>query len=933
MKEKIYFSQFYRSVREEAMGKLLEILTEKEHIITDTFYISVGQYLDQQLQFICMRTLIVEIHRYKDEKLLNGKNLREEYEFFCNEIVDKKIFINGLFRKYPELERCVKERITFTIEYILEILSHFQQDQAKIMEKICKKDGHRIVGIKGGFSDCHLRGRQVVYIFLDNGEQILYKPHSLKNEEIFAEVLQWVSAKTGEKQKKIRILSRKDYGWSEYIEQRECQSLREVKLFYCRLGIQLCVAYILGTNDLHCENLVAFGEYPVLVDLETISHNFSDIENMTISDRICEQYRDSVLHTGLLPGYHWNQKGRGIDESGISGNEGDVLPFKIPIVVDPETSNIHLEYEYPTTKKAKNRVILQGKLIAPEKYIDELIQGFTKAYKVIQGNKELFFQKLFKQDFQTIKSRLLISDTQKYQMILSASYHPQLLSNRREREKFIETFFCGKSEFGIQISSSEISSILQGDIPLFEFALNGKQLITAQGEVINGYFKEKRIDAIRKKLFALSSKDLEKQINYIEMSYAVTNKSSELFVNRAYKVKNQKSCLKNSESREKIEMLIRHLIRDTVWNKNKTEVNWEQIRINLGDKVSWEIKLMNVYLYEGLSGMLILFYELMIKEIQDSKQIYQILRKMLFRYTDKGLEKIDNLYSKKTGMYEGESSLVYTYLLLFKKSGEKEYLNYAEKHAIIVEKLLSFDVFYDLLNGNAGAVAVMISLYHITNKKKYLEIAKRAAESLMKAAVYQEKGVGWITQKSAFPMAGLAHGNSGFLAVFLALWKETEDRKYEKFADNIWRYEESLYNTDINNWRDVRVGSAGKDDLDSVAWCHGVGGVLLSRVFSYHIVSSDRWKERLKTDIQRAYRKLIKYWQRDSWSLCHGICGNLWILEIVEAKMVVENVNRRTRTIPSLIKLPIQEKMNPGFMNGYGGIIYYFLCANRCEQK
>ena len=80
----------------------------------------------------------------------------------------------------------------------------------------------------------------------------------------------------------------------------------------------------------------------------------------------------------------------------------------------------------------------------------------------------------------------------------------------------------------------------------------------------------------------------------------------------------------------------------------------------------------------------------------------------------------------------------------------------------------------------------------------------------------------------------------------------------------------------------------------------------------------------------------MSYWYRDSWSLCHGICGNLWILELVEETLDSVNTSKRMKLLPPRIKLPLQEKVNPGFMSGYGGVLYYLLtkqiqtysCAN-----
>lgn len=46
-----------------------------------------------------------------------------------------------------------------------------------------------------------------------------------------------------------------------------CHSREEMGRYYYRSGILLCISYLLGA-DLHYENLIAYGEHPILVDLE-----------------------------------------------------------------------------------------------------------------------------------------------------------------------------------------------------------------------------------------------------------------------------------------------------------------------------------------------------------------------------------------------------------------------------------------------------------------------------------------------------------------------------------------------------------------------------------------------------------------------------------------------------------------------------------------
>mgnify|MGYP000096170679 FL=1 len=69
------------------------------------------------------------------------------------------------------------------------------------------------------------------------------------------------------------------------------------------------------------------------------------------------------------------------------------------------------------------------------------------------------------------------------------------------------------------------------------------------------------------------------------------------------------------------------------------------------------------------------------------------------------------------------------------------------------------------------------------------------------------------------PMSGMAHGNAGILMPVIELWKETRKKKYKEMAEEIWQYEESLYDVNIQNWLDVRCGSSDEEQIGAVAWC------------------------------------------------------------------------------------------------------------------
>ncbi len=918
------FSEFYEKILCNAVTKLESLLVGDVGKYAPGVLEDFKNHLEKQLEAICLRTLIVEMHRCKDAGELKGKDREEEYTYFCTNIVGTDEFREALKSRYPVLERCINEKAGQMTAFYTGVIHCFCQERAEIGNEILAGESiSKITRIFGDFSDVHQNGKQVLKLEIDEKWYILFKPRKMENEKIYQEMLEWMEIHTGISQYRYSFLSYENHSWSSIVEYKACITEDQVKRYYQRLGVQLFLAYLLGTKDLHYENLIACGEFPVLIDLETLLHTQNHKKADTIKDEICFRLSESVLYTGLLPIYRWNQGGKGINASAIACVEGQRYPFQIPVVVNAGTSDMQIQYANPVFRKSKNLVNLNGYYQSPLHYEEDIVQGFMNGYEQVMENKSKFRRIIEK--LEDTKSRFLVADTQRYSMLLSSSYHPSLLMNHTERQKFLYSMWKGRDDGEKEIVESEVRALLRGDIPYFIYNVSNRNLYASDGGYIEDYFSAPVIRNVYDKLALLCIADMEKQCEYIRLSLNLMPQNKENFENKVYYVeeRNDEESQGKEEKAGKIQSFKERLLKYAVWNKSQTEVSWCVAAFSSRGNYSWNIRPMNFYLYEGLAGMLLLTHEL------GEEKLYQTLKNMLFRYTDRGRMNPKNLSTSKTGMYNGESSLLYAYLMLYSEKKEQEYLEYARKHAEIVGKMLKEDQFYDLINGNAGAAHVFLQLYRATGENKYLKMAEYSIEIIEKRAVNCQRGIGWITEEEMLPMAGMAHGNSGILMPVFSLWTMTGKRKYEQLAEQIWLYEDSLYDTELQNWRDMRV-IGGESAADAVAWCHGAGGVLLSRINCRQKLDADniKWKERLERDIARAYAKLKKWWKRDSWSLCHGNYGNLEILK-KGAEVMGEDIEIKIKSTPCLLP---QEEFNPGLLDGYGGILYAMECKENTKK-
>ena len=99
-----------------------------------------------------------------------------------------------------------------------------------------------------------------------------------------------------------------------------CQSPRELKHFYCRQGKLLALGFVLRMTDLYCENILAVGEHPVVVDAESI---MDVMHPEDLRNPLWFALDQSLLALGLLP---WPIAGQGdsvLDISGLAGGRDE----------------------------------------------------------------------------------------------------------------------------------------------------------------------------------------------------------------------------------------------------------------------------------------------------------------------------------------------------------------------------------------------------------------------------------------------------------------------------------------------------------------------------------------------------------------------------------------------------------------------------------
>ncbi len=386
--EKMVFGAFYDPFVQEANRQLREIVIQRRYI-NESILFDFQQFLFNSLNNLCIRTLIYEMHICGQEGVLRG-NESEQYQYYIDHFLKDKQYLNDLFSLYPVLERRINEIIQNAIDIYKEVIERIEKDADVLMKKFnITEKGFVVNHLSTDFSDSHKKGRRVFCVEFVSGDKILYKPRSLQNEIKLQEITNYFYRICNLGSYEYSILDKEMYGWCEIVIQRDCKSIEELSRYYQRIGIILFINYLLEGGDIHFENLIACNEYPVIIDAETFIGNIEENNGKSAAEKVASLLRKSVLYSGILPFYSWNNAGdTGINMSAISGEEGQKFPIKIPFIINPKSVNMRVVYDYPVSKGNHNLAMLKGRFIQPSEFADKIIQGFESAYLGAMENTE-----------------------------------------------------------------------------------------------------------------------------------------------------------------------------------------------------------------------------------------------------------------------------------------------------------------------------------------------------------------------------------------------------------------------------------------------------------------------------------------------------------------------------------------------------------------
>ena len=787
-----------------------------------------------------------------------------------------------LFEDKPVLLRLIASITRQWIDTSREFVLRLDADLATIRRAILHSGADsRVAKIEGDLSDPHNGGHSVQIVSFEDDSRVVYKPKDLRLDAAWYALVERLNrAEPPLELKAVRAIPRDGYGWTEFIEHAGCVDQEGCQRFFRRAGAWLALFHCFAANDMHQENMIAAGDHPVPIDLETIlqapaeEHKAQDPEVQAF-DAAMETVANSVMMVGLLPAYGRSPDNKIFAVGGMTADWNSKTKLK--------WNNINSDAMRPAKSKEVGKTTpnlphVDGRYAKFGDYIDDFVSGFEDYAKFLLHQSRNAKQGGLFDGFTGVPVRKVIRATRFYYMLL------QRLKNHRTMDDGViwsaQTDFIARladwekdSDPLWPLQRAERSALVALNVPHFVSPSDGNEISDATGISIHSEATS-GMDRARARVQNFDEQDIAWQITVITQNTSSLPRSAgppargvelkqplgsevavaptkEIFVAEADKI---------------AEELSRYAIRrgpGAAW----IGLDW------LGDSEVFQLVCLGPELYNGVSGIAVfLAAHAAVTGCKSSGELalagLSHLRKNLRSRNAARMAR-----SLGIGGATGLGSIVYALTVMSKCLRDDDLLADAHVAAeLFTDDLVAADKQLDVMGGSAGGILGLLRLYRDTQSSDVLKRATKCGEHLLRQPrVGPEGRRSWSGQGSGPQgLNGMSHGAAGFAYALASLSAATGRDEFAKAASECIAFENLSYDAERNNWPDLRGdGEPGWP----CQWCHGAPGIGLARIATTKRGGLD--SKLLATDIRNALVGVERGWPGHMDTLCCGTLGSI----------------------------------------------------------
>ncbi|TMC15526.1 MAG: type 2 lantipeptide synthetase LanM [Chloroflexi bacterium] len=935
-------------------GKAYHLLCEQAHVsLQRSLLQTLTGYAGQALYFeFSIERALAQSPLERLLELAQQEDDRTRYQHFVERI--RQDGLAAFFQEYTVLARLLATITDLWVETTVEFLQRLAADRPEMQQVFGgESELGRVMSVQPALSDAHRGRRQVIALAFESGGKVVYKPKDLGTEEAYSWLLAWCNQRGVPLPLRVlKVLNRSSHGWVEFVEHEPCRDREEAQRYYQRAGMLLCLIYALEGTDCHSENLIASGEQPVLVDLETLMHHRPRLEDEGEGARAqvlaTEQMAHSVLRTGLLPSWQIHNDARvAYDVSGLGGGGEQERTVSVPRWEHINTDRMTLEYGPVKLGAQANRPMLDGTFLPLEEHTAEVVAGFQQMYRFLLDQREaLLAAESPLYEFARKPVRFVYRTTRVYFSLAQKLLHPGYLRNGADRSMQLE--LLGRAVVPLEgplrdngersrwwsVFAAERQAMEQADIPFFTARTSSRDLIVGNGREIEACFQEPSFERVVAKLQALGDEDLERQVAFIQGSVWAHVARNVAPASSGHSP--QADTSRNQAGRPTTDELLGQAlaIAQQMTARAIRAADGSAAWIGLHYLIQTErfqFQPIGCDLYGGTCGVALFLAAV---EKVTGGAGYRELALGAVQPLRQALRDYGNRMARNMGIggAAGLGSVVYALTRVSQWLDEPILLEDARRAArLITAQRIADDNALDIIAGAAGALLGLLAFYAVSPDEVVLDRAVTCGQRLLQRRTESAAGYrAWPTLEGKL-LTGFAHGVAGIVYALLRLYAVTRDGDVLAAAQEGMAYEDSVLVREAGNWPDLRMD---EQPAFMTSWCHGAPGIALGRLGGLAVLENDD----IRRDIEVAVRTTRATGVQGVDHLCCGSLGRADVLLVAArrlSRLDLAEVARtwawqmvaRAQESGTFVLHPLLPKgvSSPGFFQGTAGIGYELL--------
>jgi type 2 lantibiotic biosynthesis protein LanM len=743
-----------------------------------------------------------------------------------------------LFEDKPVLLRLIACLTRQWIDTSREFVMRLECDLPAIRRELLGSPAEsRVNTIEGELSDPHNNGRSVLTIGFEDGARVAYKPKDLRLDVAWHDLIAGFNrADPPVDLKAPRVIARNGYGWTEFIAHTGCTDVGGCERFFRRAGAWLALLHCFAATDMHQENVIAAGEHPVPIDLETIlqpsaeEHRAKEPEGEAF-DAAMEIVGNSVMTVGLLPAY-----GRSVDNN-VFAMGGMTADWNLRTVI--RWNGINSDAMRPAKAKEQSPITpnlphVDGRYARFGDHSESFIAGFADYAEFLRRRTDVVTPAALFESFAGLPVRKIIRPTRFYYMLL------QRLKDHRTMDD--GAVWSAQADFVARLSEwdqevdplwplhrAERAALLGLNVPYFVTPSDGNAISDTTGVSIHTAATA-GLDRAVTRLQNFDAQEIAWQIAVIrentkQIAPAVGPAAVAEGPARA-EVSDPGTSTKKlflAEADRIAAELSHYAIRrgpGAAW----IGLDW------LGDAEVFQLVCLGPDLYNGATGIALFLAAHAAVTVSAASGELALAGLSHLRKNLKSRNAARMARSLGVGGAVGLGSIVYALAVIAKGLRNDELLADAHGAArLFTDELIAADKQLDVMGGSAGAILALLRLYRDTQSGEVLARAIKCGEHLLRQPRIGTEGRrSWVGQGSgARGLNGMSHGAAGFAYALAMLAAATGREEFGTVAAECLAFENASYDAARHNWPDLRGGGEPQWPCQ---WCHGAPGIGLARL-------------------------------------------------------------------------------------------------------